>query len=92
MITFVHVLQGESPLWIASFYGHLEVVKTLIEAGANVNQADKVCVCSDIFILLSSSISYIPYLSHFLFKFLMPVYEVISSHYMLHVVLICFVL
>ena len=26
----------------ASFNGHLDVVKTLIEAGANVNQADKV--------------------------------------------------
>ena len=40
MITFV--LQGKSLLWIASFNGHLEVVKTLIEAGANVNQAYKV--------------------------------------------------
>ena len=24
--------------------GHLDIVKTLIEAGANVNQSDKVCV------------------------------------------------
>ena len=37
------VLQdGWSPLLIASFKGHLEVVKSLIEAGANINQANKV--------------------------------------------------
>ena len=34
---------GESPLWIASINGQLDVVKTLIEAGANVNQTNKVC-------------------------------------------------
>ena len=39
------VLQdGESPLLAASFNGHPDVVKTLIEAGANVNQTDKVCI------------------------------------------------
>ena len=38
------VLQGRGPLWTASFNGHLEVVKTLIEAGANINQAEKVGV------------------------------------------------
>ena len=32
-----------SPLQIASINGQLDVVQTLIEAGANVNQADKVC-------------------------------------------------
>ena len=31
-----------SPLLIASCNGHLDIVKTLIEAGANVNQANKV--------------------------------------------------
>ena len=37
------VLQdGRSPLRTASLKGHLDVVKTLIEAGANVNQANKV--------------------------------------------------
>ena len=30
---------------IAIDKGHLDVVKTLIEAGANVNQSDKVGVC-----------------------------------------------
>ena len=34
-----------SPLMIALDNGHLDVVKTLIEAGANVNQGDKVSVC-----------------------------------------------
>ena len=33
---------GGSPLWTACFNGHFDVVRTLIEAGANVNQADKV--------------------------------------------------
>ena len=41
MMSFV-LQDGWSPLLIASFYGHLDVVKTLIEAGANINQANKV--------------------------------------------------
>ena len=41
MMTFV-LQKGMSPLFVASFRGHLEVVKALIEAGANVNQADEV--------------------------------------------------
>ena len=36
------LFQGQGPLWTASFYGHLNVVKTLLEGGANVNQASKV--------------------------------------------------
>ena len=41
MMTFV--LQcGWSPLYTASDAGHLDIVKTLIEAGANVNQATEV--------------------------------------------------
>ena len=44
MMTFV-LQDGWSPLYIASHNGHLDIVKTLIEAGANVNQANKVqCV------------------------------------------------
>ena len=35
-------IQGRGPLWIASFIGHLNVVKTLLAGGANVNQTDKV--------------------------------------------------
>ena len=31
-----------SPLHMASQKGHLDVVKTLIEVGANINEADKV--------------------------------------------------
>ena len=34
---------GRSPLWAASLAGHLDVVKTLIEAGANANLTNKVC-------------------------------------------------
>ena len=38
------VLQdGYSPLFTASINGHSEVVKTLIKAGAKVNQCVKVC-------------------------------------------------
>ena len=33
---------GWSPLLASCFNGHLDVVKTLIEAGANINQANKV--------------------------------------------------
>ena len=46
MMTFV-LQYGSSPLYAASYSykGHLDIVKTLIEAGANVNQANKVqCV------------------------------------------------
>ena len=39
------VLQdGRSPLLISSLKGHLDVVKALIEAGAKINQANKVSV------------------------------------------------
>ena len=41
MMKFV-LQDGWSPLHIASLEGHLDIAKTLIEAGANVNQVDKV--------------------------------------------------
>ena len=41
MMTFV-LQNGWSPLNGASEKGHLDVVRTLLEAGANINQADKV--------------------------------------------------
>ena len=34
--------KGESPLSIASFNGHSNIVETLLSGGANVNQTDKV--------------------------------------------------
>ena len=44
-ITMVLLLQdGWSPLMIASEKGHYEVVKTLIGAGAEVSQTNKVVV------------------------------------------------
>ena len=43
LIITTFVLQnGSSPLHIAILEGHLDVVKALIKAGANVNQATKV--------------------------------------------------
>ena len=36
------LFQGQGPLWTASFYGHLNVVKMLLAGGANVNQGDEV--------------------------------------------------
>ena len=42
---------GLSPLMIAISKGHLDVVKTLIEAGANVNQTNKVGICTCTLIL-----------------------------------------
>ena len=41
MMTFV-LQNGCSPLFTASGKGHLDVVKTLLEAGANINQATQV--------------------------------------------------
>ena len=41
MMTFV-LQDGCRPLFAASGKGHLGVVKTLLETGANINQADKV--------------------------------------------------
>ena len=41
MITFV-LQDSWSPLMVASEKGHVEVVKSLIEAGANINHTNKV--------------------------------------------------
>ena len=43
LVLMAFVLQeDQSPLFMASFYGHLDIVKSLIEVGANVNHATKV--------------------------------------------------
>ena len=41
MMTFV-LQYGWSSLHSASFYGHLDIVRALIEAGANISQTTKV--------------------------------------------------
>ena len=41
MMTFV-LQNGWSPLHRASLNGHLDIVRALIEAGANISQVDKV--------------------------------------------------
>ena len=41
MQTFV-LQNGQSPLFTSCLNGHLDVVKTLIEVGANIDQAEKV--------------------------------------------------
>ena len=47
------VLQdGVTPLVIASYNGHLEIVKSLIEAGANVNHTTKVVKIKPLFRVL----------------------------------------
>ena len=50
LVMMIFVLQdGVSPLMLASNAKHLDlhlVVKTLIEAGANVNQTTKVGICT----------------------------------------------
>ena len=47
LVMMTSVLQnGWSPLNAASDDGHLDVVKTLLEAGANINQANDVGTCT----------------------------------------------
>ena len=41
MMTFV-LQNSQSPLYIASLNGNLDIVKTLLKAKANVNESDKV--------------------------------------------------
>ena len=43
MMRFV-LQKGSCSLGIASYKGHLDVVKALMEAGANINQADEVSI------------------------------------------------
>ena len=38
----IFLFQGQCPLWTASWNGRLNVVKTLLAGGANINQGDKV--------------------------------------------------
>ena len=47
LVMMTIVLQdGWSPLNAASDNGHLDVVKTLLEAGANIDQANYVGICT----------------------------------------------
>ena len=53
MMTFV-LQDGWTPLYIASNRGHLDIVKALIEAGANVNQTNKVSLSVELFVILNN--------------------------------------
>ena len=49
LVMMTSVLQdGWSPLNAASFGGHLGVMKTLLESGANINQVANVGTCTHI--------------------------------------------
>ena len=48
MMTFV-LQDGRRPLYIASLNGHLGVVKTLMEAGANISETNKVGIHYNLF-------------------------------------------
>jgi len=41
----MHAQDGHTALLKAALNGHLKVVQALVEGGANVNLADKVCAC-----------------------------------------------
>jgi len=43
---YASLQDGESPLSVAAFRGHLEVVRALLEENARVNQASQVCACA----------------------------------------------
>ena len=45
---------------IAIDKGHVDVVKTLIEAGVNVNQTDKVSVCAMLLYFISGHFALVP--------------------------------
>ncbi len=52
-IVLCHVLQtGQSPLWVASFYGHLKCVELLLGGGANVDVQNVVSVTIAVHIYL----------------------------------------
>ena len=54
LVTMTFVLQdGQSPLYVASGCGHLQVVKALLDAGANVNQGEKVGILHDDFSVIA---------------------------------------
>ena len=44
LYTFLSFQDGRTPLHIASFQGHLECIKALIKASADINLADKVII------------------------------------------------
>ena len=52
LVMMIFVLQySRSPLIAALLQGHLYIVNALIEAGANVNQSDKVGICVAVVVL-----------------------------------------
>ncbi|KAL5509611.1 hypothetical protein EMCRGX_G005005 [Ephydatia muelleri] len=63
-LTMASVMDGCSPLYIASLNGHLDVVKTLLEAGANINQANKAALVERLYLHLQDPSSSEPEPEH----------------------------
>ena len=59
MMTFV-LQDGRRPLYIASLNGHLGVVKTLMEAGANISETNKVGVHYNTFTFKQKDVHALP--------------------------------
>ena len=50
---YLYLQEGESPLIVASRYGHFEIVKLLLDKGAEVNYQDMVSYSSIVVIMFN---------------------------------------
>ena len=63
----IYLLQDLTPLNLASYYGHLEVVKVLLDYGANVDALDEVYHRYRLCVFMENHIVYTSIL-HFCFR------------------------